>query len=121
MSTKQIMEIVSLCISLLVPIIGFVTALVKVIKDKNWNLLKSALCDFVIKAEELVGSTGEEKKNAVLQWAQEFCQKESIKFDADQVSGAIEKLIEVSKKVNKREIPDAQPQQAQPNLQTEKK
>ncbi len=103
MSPKQIAEIVSLCISLLVPIIGFVTALIKVIKDRNWNLLKSALCDFVIKAEELVGSSGEEKKNTVLQWAEEFCHKEGIKFDADQVSGAIEKLIEVSKKVNKRE------------------
>ena len=102
MSMKDITEIVSLCISLLIPIIGFVTALIKVIKDRNWNLLKSALCDFVIKAEELVGQTGEQKKNAVLQWAQEFCQKENIKFDADQVSGAIEKLIDVSKKVNKR-------------------
>ena len=103
MTTKEIMELISLCISLLIPIIGFVTALIKVVKDRNWNLLKSALCEFVIKAEEMLGATGEEKKNAVLGWTQEFCQKQGIKFDADQVSGAIEKLIEVSKKVNKRE------------------
>ena len=67
MSLKEITELVSLCISLLIPIIGFVTALIKVIKDKNWNLLKSVLCDFVIKAEEFTESTGEEKKNMVLQ------------------------------------------------------
>lgn len=122
MSMKDITEIVSLCISLLIPIIGFVTALIKVIKDRNWNLLKSALCDFVIKAEELVGHTGEEKKNAVLQWAQEFCQKENIKFDADQVSGAIEKLIDVSKKVNKRNESNEQiSQNAQPVSQTDRK
>ncbi len=121
MQIKEISEIVTLCISLLIPIIGFVTALVKVIKDRNWNLLKSALCDFVIKAEELVGSTGEEKKNAVLQWAKDFCQKESIKFDADQVSGAIEKLIEVSKKVNKRNDTQSPDQQQENSPQTETK
>ncbi len=100
MTTNQIFELISLCLSLLVPIIGFVGALVKVIKDKNWNLLKSALCDFVIKAEEMVGSSGAEKKNMVLEWAQEFCLKEGIKFDAEQVSSVIEKLIDLSKKVN---------------------
>lgn len=122
MSMKDITEIVSLSISLLIPIIGFVTALIKVIKDRNWNLLKSALCDFVIQAEELVGRTGEEKKSAVLQWAQEFCRKENIKFDADQVSGAIEKLIDVSKKVNKRDATKSeQAGQTDQPAQTEKK
>lgn len=110
---KEIADIVSLSLSLLIPIIGFVTAVIKVIKDKNWNLLKSTLCDFVIKAEESVGSTGEEKKKMVLQWAEEFCHKEKIKFDAEQVSNVIEKLIDVSKKVNKRDVSSQQSQKTE--------
>lgn len=111
MSSKEIMELISLCVSLLIPIIGFVTALVKIIKEKNWNILKSNLCEFIIKAEEMVGSTGEEKKNAVLTWAEQFCKEQGISFDAKQVSGAIEKLIDLSKKVN------ASPKAAKPNAE----
>ncbi len=109
MSSKEIMELISLCTSLLIPIIGFVTALVKIIKEKNWNILKSNLCEFIIKAEEMVDSTGQEKKNAVLTWAEEFCKEQGIKFDAKQVSSAIEKLIELSKKVNVGQKSAAEP------------
>lgn len=100
MSIKDVFELISLCFSLLIPIIGFATALVRVVKDRNWNLLKSAICEFIIKAEETIDGSGQDKKNAVLSWAEEFCQKQNIKFDADQVSSAIETLIDLSKRVN---------------------
>ncbi len=122
MTTKQIFELISLCLSLLVPILAFVGTLVKVIRDKNWNVLKSALCDFVIKAEETFGCTGAEKKNMVLEWAKDFCQKEGIKFDAEQVSSVIEKLIDLSKRVNTKskevsQSPQSSAEPSAPNAQ----
>ena len=100
MSAKDIAEIVSVCVSLTVPIVGFITALVKLIQNKQWNILKSMLCDFMIKAEGMEGATGEEKKNAVLGWCKDFCQSQGINFDEQQVSRAIETLIDLTKKVN---------------------
>ena len=103
MTTDEIIRLISGIASLLIPLIGFITALVKVIKEKRWNILKSALCDFMIKAEEMVGSTGEEKKQAVLKWSKEFCKEQGINFNEDQVSSAIETLINLTKKVNAKD------------------
>ena len=100
MSTNEIFELISLIFSILLPLIGFISALIKVIKEKQWNILKSELCSFMIKAEEMVGASGEEKKNAVLQWAKDFCEREGISFNVDQVSSAIETLINLTKNVN---------------------
>ena len=100
MSGEQIVQLISVIVSSIIPIIGFITALVKVIKEKQWNILKSALCDFMIKAEEMEGSTGEEKKAAVLRWCEDFCRTQGITFNVDQVSSAIETLINLTKKVN---------------------
>lgn len=100
MTPEQITQLISVCVSLAVPIIGFITALVKLIRNKQWNILKSMLCDFMIKAEGMEGATGEEKKTAVLGWCKDFCKSQGISFDEDQVSRAIETLIDLSKKVN---------------------
>ena len=102
MSSQEIIQLISVIISSLVPLIGFITALVKVIREKQWNILKSALCDFMIRAEELPNSTGEEKKQAVLKWCENFCKTQGINFDAEQVSNAIETLINLTKKVNNK-------------------
>lgn len=100
MTAKEITELISLCVSLLIPIAGFIGALVKIIKDKRWNILKSKLIEFMEKAEEMIDATGAEKKQAVLNWCEDFCRKQGINFDANQVSDAIEKLIDLTKKVN---------------------
>ena len=57
----------------------------------------------MIQAESLENHTGEEKKNAVLGWVKDFCEKQGYKFNPDEVSSAIETLINFSKKVNKRD------------------
>ena len=103
MSTKEIVELISVLVSLLVPLIGFITALVKIIKEKQWNILKSMLCDFMIKAEETIEGTGEEKKSAVMAWCKEFCQQQGIQFNETQVSSAIETLINLTKKINAKD------------------
>ena len=100
MSGEEIIKLVSVLISLLVPLTGFITAIVKLIKDKQWNILKSMLCDFMIKAESMENATGEEKKKAVLDWCKGFCQQQGINFNEEQVSKAIETLIDLTKKVN---------------------
>ncbi len=100
MSIKDITDLIPLIISLLVSLVGLVSAIIKVVKNKKWNEVKAALCDFIVKAEEMADATGEEKKNAVLSWAKDFCNSQGYKFDEAQVSSAIEKLIEFSKKVN---------------------
>lgn len=115
MSTKEVVELISVLVSLLVPLIGFITALVKIIKEKQWNILKSMLCDFMIKAEETF-ENGADKKAAVLKWCENFCRQQGINFNADQVSDAIETLINLSKKINhtpeqtpeQQTLPDAQ-------------
>ena len=97
---KEITDALPLIVSLLVSLVGLISAIIKIIKEKKWNDVKSTLCDFIVKAEESEANSGEEKKNLVLNWAQDFCQKQGYKFDANQVSAAIEKLLDFSKKVN---------------------
>lgn len=100
MSTKEIVELISVAISLLVPLTAFITAFVKIIREKQWNVLKSMLCEFMIKAEQSIQGSGEDKKNAVLKWCEQFCKQQGINFNVDQVSAAIETLIDLTKKVN---------------------
>lgn len=98
-SFNSVVEMTSLCVSLLLAILGFLTAAVKAIKNKKWDALRTALQNFVQQAEE-AAATGAEKKSMVLAWAQDFCEKEGIEFDADKVEKCIEELIALSKKVN---------------------
>lgn len=107
MSIEEIIRIVSLSVSLLITLVGFVITLVKSIKNaiktKNWDALKSALQGFIAKAEEFSNFSGVEKKEIVLSWASNFCADKGMKFDKDKVDSAIEELVELSKKVNKRD------------------
>ena len=100
MSLQSLADLTPLIVSLLASLVGLISAIVKVLKEKRWNEIKSTLCDLIVKAEQMGDMTGEEKKNAVLTWAQEFCSSHGYKFNADQVSSAIETLINFSKKVN---------------------
>lgn len=101
MSGEEIIRLVSAIVSCVVPlIIAFVTAVMKVVNEKRWNNLKSTLCDFIIRAENMAELKNEEKKNAVLSWCKDFCEKEKIFYNEILISEAIENLIEFTKKVN---------------------
>ena len=103
MSTKEIVELVILAISLLISFIGLITAFIKAIKTKKWDSLKAALCTFMEEAENLSHLSGQDKKNYVLDKAEKFCAEHGFNFDIDKVSSAIETLIDITKKVNQRE------------------
>lgn len=96
----EVLKLVSLGVSLLISIFGFVVALIKEIKLKKWDALKDVLITFIEKAEEFTTYSGAEKKTAVLKWTKEYCETHNIKFDVDKVNSQIEELIEFTKKVN---------------------
>ncbi len=100
MTLSNISDLLPLVISLLVSLAGLISAILKVIKNKNWNIIKANVCEFMIQAENMVGATGEQKKQAVLTWVEQFCKEAGYKFEPLQVSQAIEKLIDFSKRVN---------------------
>ena len=100
MTVKQICDMIPLTISLLISLFGLITAFVRAQKAKNWENVKAILCDLIIKAESLVGLSGEEKKKTVMSWAEEFCKEQGFDFEADKVSSAIETLLDLTLKVN---------------------
>ncbi len=103
MEPDEIIKVVSLCVSLLISIFGFVVAVIKEVKLKKWDQIKSVLITFIEKAEEYTTYSGAEKKTAVLKWTKEFCDSHNIKFDVEKVSEQIEELVEFTKKVNKKD------------------
>ncbi len=100
MTAEEIIRLIALGGSLLVSLIGFLIALIKDIKLKKWDDLKTALIGFIAKAEEFTSFSGQEKKEAVLTWASDFCKSHGLKFDKDKISGEIEELIALTKSVN---------------------
>lgn len=103
MEPDEIIKMVSLCVSLLISLFGFVVAVIKEVKLKKWDQIKSVLITFIEKAEEYTTYSGAEKKTAVLKWTKEFCDSHNIKFDVEKVSEQIEELVEFTKKVNKKD------------------
>ena len=102
MTSGEIIQLVGLGSSLFASLTGFVVALVKANKGKKWSGLKEELRNYIIEAENYVLRTGDEKKSMVLDWAEEYCKKQGIKFDADRVGTAIDDLVDLTKKVNQR-------------------
>lgn len=103
MEPDTIIKMVSLGVSLLISIFGFVVAVIKEVKLKKWDQIKSVLITFVERAEEYTTYSGAEKKTAVLKWTKEFCDSHNINFDVDKVSNEIEELITLTKKVNNKD------------------
>lgn len=103
MEPDAIIKMVSLGVSLLISIFGFVVAVIKEVKLKKWDQIKSVLITFIERAEEYTTYSGAEKKTAVLQWTKEFCDSHNINFDVDKVSNEIEELITLTKKVNNKD------------------
>ena len=70
--------------------------------------IASQLRPFIIEAEKFTNYTGEEKLNYVMTRANQYAIANSLKFDAEATKKEIEDLIELSKKVNKRDKDEVQ-------------
>lgn len=103
MTSGEIIQLVGLSSTIFASLTGFIVALVKANKGKKMGCLKDELKSYIISAEEYTTHTGAQKKSLVLSWAEDYCKKQGIKFDAEQVGNAIDELIELTKMVNKRE------------------
>ena len=80
---------------------------VMAIKKKKINFCSfiNELEGWIIEAEEHKKYTGAEKLDYVLNKAFKFCTEHHISYNEEQITDKIEQLIELSKKVNKKENP----------------
>jgi hypothetical protein len=104
------MENATAIISLIITLIGLVSALIPVIiklvsvfkklaKEKNWQKIVSAVYSAIVEAEKL-SITGAEKKEFVLKTIKTFCTNLEIDFPEDEVSALIDSLITITKEIN---------------------
>ena len=103
---KLIVYIISLTITVLIMVFSMIS------KSKNKKLKDFAVrslkvldwCkDAVIFAETFINMSGEDKKKLAMEKVIETCIKNDIVVNQDEISEDIEKIIEISKKVNNKE------------------
>lgn len=70
--------------------------------------IASQLRPYIIEAEKFTNYTGDEKLNYVMTRANQYAIVNGLKFDAEATKKEIEDLIELSKKVNKRDKDEVQ-------------
>lgn len=103
---------IGLIVSLVSVIIGAIVAIVTMItklkgkfgelaKDGNWKKLYPMILNAISEAEA-TGKTGAEKKEIVMAAVDSFAKELGIDYEVDQISDAIEFIIDFSKKVNKK-------------------
>lgn len=108
------MESLQLIISLAGTTLGFiittVTFLAKFIKNAKAKKVAqqtieicNAVLPYIRQAEALVGYTGEEKKEYVMTKANQYAIEHKIKFDRELIGEEIEKVVKLTKEVNRRE------------------
>lgn len=100
-----------LIISLGAPLLGFFSTTIIILKKyvKNSKLRKALekseeilnkIIPCVAEAENHLNFSGEEKKEYVMTKINQYAIENNITFDGEVISGKIEELIELSKKVN---------------------
>ena len=103
---KLIVYIISLTITVLIMVFSMIS------KSKNKKLKDFAVrslkvldwCkDAVIFAETFINMSGEDKKKLAMEKVIETCIKNDVIVNQDEISEDIEKIIEISKKVNNKE------------------
>ena len=103
---KLIVYIISLTITILIMVFSMIS------KSKNKKLKDFAVrslkvldwCkDAVIFAETFINMSGEDKKKLAMEKVIETCIKNDVIVNQDEISEDIEKIIEISKKVNNKE------------------
>ena len=103
---------IGLIVGLVSVIISAITAIVTVIiklkgkfgelaKDGNWKKLYPMILKAIMEAEA-TGKSGAEKKEIVMAAVDSFAKELGVQYEADQISDAIEFIIDFSKKVNKK-------------------
>ena len=101
-----ILSIAGTALGLLITTVTFLSKFLKSAKAKKIaeNVIKisEAMIPYIEQAETFVNYSGAEKKEYVLTKANRFAIDNGIKFDAEAVSEKIEELVELTKKVNKR-------------------
>lgn len=112
------MQNLEIIISLASTALGFVittlTFLLKFIKNEKAKRIADQtvkLCDAILpyikKAETFINYSGEEKKEYVMTRANQYAQKNKLKFDEEFISQKIEELIALTKEVNTKTKNDA--------------
>lgn len=103
---KLIVYIISLTITVLIMVFSMIS------KSKNKKLKDFAVrslkvldwCkDAVIFAETFINMSGEDKKKLAMEKVIETCIKNDVIVNQNEISEDIEKIIEISKKVNNKE------------------
>ena len=103
---------IGLIVGLVSVIVSAITAIVTVIiklkgkfgelaKDGNWKKLYPMILKAIAKAEA-TGKSGAEKKEIVMAAVDSFAKELGIQCEVDQISDAIEFILDFSKKVNKK-------------------
>lgn len=103
---------IGLIIGLIGVILGAIAAIVTVVtklkgkfgelaKDGNWKKLYPMILKAIAEAEA-TGKSGAEKKEIVMAAVDSFAKELDIQYEVDQISDAIEFIIDFSKKVNKK-------------------
>ena len=101
---EVVLSLAGTALSLLITSIIFVVRLVKAVREKRNMQSSSFLYETVARlmeiAENFSNYSGEEKKQFVLTKVNQFAIENGLKFDAETTAAQVEKLIELSKKIN---------------------
>lgn len=92
--------IVSATVAIVMAIIKLKEKFGELAKDGNWKKLYPMILKAIAEAEA-TGKSGAEKKEIVMAAADSFAKELGIQCEVDQISDAIEFIIDFSKKVNK--------------------
>ncbi|MBD5583539.1 MAG: hypothetical protein HDQ88_00420 [Clostridia bacterium] len=99
-----VLSLAGTAISLLITSIIFIARLFKAVKDKkrmqNCSFLDDAVAPLMEIAESFSNYSGEEKKQFVLTKVNQFAIENGLKFNAEATAEEVEKLINLSKKIN---------------------
>src|SRR5690554_5759176 len=103
----EIKEMIAIIISLVIGIVVLIRKLINALKLKsrlkNQISLDAVTLALVSEAEKFSSYSGEEKKEWVKTKVNQYAIINNIVFDEGVVDGVIENLIDLSKKVNKRD------------------
>ena len=101
---EVVLSLAGTALSLLITSIIFVVRLVTAVREKRNMQSSSFLYETVAPlmeiAENFSNYSGEEKKQFVLTKVNQFAIENGLKFDAETTAAQVEKLIELSKKIN---------------------
>lgn len=104
---QEYLQIIYIISGMLVTGLGFLIPLIKCTKAKKGAQLALEIAQqvqpYIIEAEKFINYSGDEKLAYVVTKANQYAISNNIKFDVIAVTENIEKLVDLTKKVNVRE------------------